>query len=158
MPRFGSVALSCLLACVVPAFAADPPPDADRLKALEKQVADLKKEVADLRELMKLPPKTATNKKLYGSWGMEKAPDAKYVGVVAVVLNEDGTYDVAWQNSLGKNETWSGKFKVVGKVVELTYPSSEYNAYLHVTSVDEKELIGTTKYKFGEGEMKLQRQ
>lgn len=153
--------LAVLVAVCGGAFAADPPPpsDADRMKALEKQVADLKKEVSELREQLKLPPKPALENKLIGSWGMDKPADAKFVGVVAVELKEDGTCQVVVQDKNGKNQRYTGKHKAVGKVVELKlFPFAE-DIYLHVVSVDEKELVAKGKGEtYPEHDVKLQRQ
>lgn len=158
MPRTGRLVLPCLLTCLAPAFAADPPSDAERLKALEKQVADLKKEVGELRALMKLPPKPPTENKLFGNWGLDKPPDAKHAGVVALVVREDGTHTTVVQDDKGGNRRHEGKYKVVAKVVELgRFP--EDDMYFHITSLDDKELVATVKVKGKpDHEVKLKRQ
>lgn len=159
MNRLSTLAL---LASLASANAADPQPsEADRLKVVEKQLAELKKEVSDLREQLKASPKPASKNKLIGNWGMDKPPDAKFEGVVALELKEDGTFNVVTQ---GKSSTGraSGTYTVVGKVVELESSSAlAFTLYLHVVSVDEKELVvkarAANKEEFTQ-EGKLQRQ
>jgi hypothetical protein len=92
---------------------------------------------------------------------MEKPPDAKFDGVVAAELKQDGTYHVVFQGKSG-TASMSGKYTVVGKVIELESSSAlAFNVYLHVVSVDEKELVvkarAGNKEEFSQ-EAKLQRQ
>jgi hypothetical protein len=150
--------LAMLFVAGTSVLAADPPTDADRLKALEKQVAELKKELGDLREQLKASPKSASKNKLVGSWGLEKPPEAKFEGVVAVELKEDGTYKIVTQEK-SKTFSWSGKYTVVGKLVELEETDLVFAYYLHIVSVDEKEFVLKSKRSNSQesNEVKLQR-
>jgi hypothetical protein len=122
---------------------------------LEKRVADLEKEVGDLRAQLKLPPKPALDNKLIGSWAA-KDKDAALAGLR---LELDGSCSFS-ERSSGKLAVWKGKYEVTGKTVALnkmTSPTFEgligqVNA--EVVSVDEKELV----VKWQGKEVRLERQ
>jgi hypothetical protein len=121
---------------------ADPPEQGDGLKRLEKRVADLEKEVAELRAQLKLPPKPALDNKLVGSWATNKS-----VNLRGLRLELDGT--VTMSTYIGDPLTlrvYKGNYEVVGKTLSLNkMTNAEGKAVppvvMEVVSVNEKELI-----------------
>ncbi len=120
---------------------ADPPKEDDRVKRLEKRVADLEKEVSELRAQLKLPPKPALDNKLVGSWAGDGKSD-----LVGVRLELDGTCTLSRITGDGERHVYKGKYEVVGKTVglnSLTCPTDrKRESYgFEVVSVGEKELV-----------------
>ena len=144
MARLGFLAVIFLAAVSAgpPAASADQPKEDDRLKQLEKRVANLEREVADLRAQLKLPPKPALDNKLIGSWSVVKPGE---VGVTGLRLELDGTFRMPLKEG-GERYLYQGKYQVAGKVVALEGPwwkntSGTVKVMVEVVSVGEKELV-----------------
>ena len=134
---------------------ADPPEQGDGLKRLEKRVADLEKEVAELRAQLKLPPKPALDNKLVGSWATNKSLILR-----GLRLDLDGTVAVSQNDGEPLSlRVYKGKYEVVGKTLSLDKMSNADGKavppfVIEVVSVNEKELI----VKYRSEEVRLERQ
>jgi hypothetical protein len=127
----------------------------DGLKRLEKRVADLEKEVAELRAQLKLPAKAAADNKLVGNW----AAKDKKAELQGLRLDLDGTCSILATADGPIPEFWKGKHEMVGNYITLNsmVGRSEkvtINIKLEFVSVNEKELI----VKYHGTEIRLERQ